>query len=106
MTSSILPVAGILLVSSLLASVASANGTPKPVPQTSTGRELTGPGAQHGEYIVPDSLRESTPDTMRDGRDSSRGKPLPETPKAHSDKPPTGDPTPGVDDKSSTRPGE
>jgi hypothetical protein len=46
-----------------------ANGESKKPPTTSTGRELTGPGTHHEEYIVP---REDTGrvrvDTVRDRR--------------------------------------
>jgi hypothetical protein len=90
-----------------------ANGKEKPAPKTSTGRELTGPGAHHEEYTVPpDSPRVAPPDTVRDARkplhewDGSPGVPKPDTPKVRSDKPPEAAPRPGVDDKSSTRPGE
>jgi hypothetical protein len=68
-----------------------------PEPKTSTGRELTGPGTHHGEYIGsssdtslarPDTVLK-TPDSMAVKRGRKVGKPVP-----------------GVDDKSSTRPGD
>jgi hypothetical protein len=101
-----------------------ANGDAKPEPRTSTGRELTGPGAHHGEYTVrPGDKPPVAVDTVRDRRlwineagDTIRDtlpRPRSSTPrrssepaKVQSNKPPQPNPTPGVDDKSSTRPGE
>ena len=110
-------VAGLLVASAIAAIAATsawANGEAKSVPKTSTGRELTGPGAHHEEYTVPpsESTHVAPPDTVRDARrplnnwDGTPGQPKPDTPKVFSDKPPAGTPMPGVDDKSSTRPGE
>jgi hypothetical protein len=91
--------------------VAVANGDGKAPPTTSTGRELNGPGAHHEEYIVPpsDSSHVAPPDTVREWlsqpkvrRDSADS----DMSRARSGKPPQRPPTPGIDDKSSTRPGE
>lgn len=46
-----------------------ANGESKAPPRTSTGRELTGPGAHHEEYVVPpDDTARVRIDTVRDRR--------------------------------------
>jgi hypothetical protein len=46
-----------------------ANGVSKKPPTTSTGRELTGPGAHHEEYIVPqEDTGRVRVDTVRDRR--------------------------------------
>jgi hypothetical protein len=74
-----------------------ANGDKAPEPKTSTGRELTGPGAHHEEYTASPS------DTLRPRRDTllDSGNAVPGKRKKG-----VGAPVPGVDDKSSTRPGE
>jgi hypothetical protein len=46
-----------------------ANGESKKPPVTSTGRELTGPGAHHEEYIIPqEDTGRVRIDTVRDRR--------------------------------------
>jgi hypothetical protein len=88
--------AGLIVAAGMSATPVFANGVKAtPEPKTSTGRELTGPGAHHEEYIVPPS------DTARSRVDTVR---LPTPPKERRSGP--GSPVPGVDDKSSTRPGE
>src|SRR5687768_16528150 len=74
-----------------------ANGDKAPEPKTSTGRELTGPGTHHEEYTASPS------DTLRPRRDTllDGGNAVPSKRKKG-----VGAPVPGVDDKSSTRPGE
>jgi hypothetical protein len=101
-----------LVVAGLCITGVMANGVKTtPDPKTSTGRELAGPGTHHEEYIVPPA---DTPrvriDTVRDERihwdtvmlDSLQRKAIP----TDRTKPGTGAPIPGVDNKSSTRPGE
>jgi hypothetical protein len=76
-----------------------ANGVKTtPEPKTSTGRELTGPGAHHEEYTASPS------DTLRPRVDTAHPPEIPVPPSKR--KKGAGAPVPGVDDKSSTRPGE
>jgi hypothetical protein len=112
-----------LIVANGMTTAILANGTKTtPDPKTSTGRELTGPGAHHGEYIVPrgDSSRvrvdtvhdrrlwlNGDGDTLRDGAAAPLTAPRGSAPtKVQSGRPSQPGPTPGIDDKSSTRPGE
>jgi hypothetical protein len=77
---------------------------PEPEYKTSTGRELNGPGTHHGEYS------KSPADTASLGFDTVQefGKPRKEieTIPTLKRRKGAGSPVPGVDDKSSTRPGE
>jgi hypothetical protein len=78
-----------------------ANGVKTaPEPKTSTGRELTGPGAHHEEYTASPS------DTARPRVDTVREVESPAIPAPAKRRKGAGAPVPGVDDKSSTRPGE
>jgi hypothetical protein len=90
--------AGLIVAAGMSANTVFANGVKTtPDPKTSTGRELTGPGAHHEEYVVPPS------DTARPRIDTVRE--LRPAPSGERENGP-GKPVPGVDDKSSTRPGE
>jgi hypothetical protein len=90
--------------------VAMANGDAKRPPQTSTGRELTGPGAHHEEYLEPrpDSVRAQPESVIApvSPKESGEKRRHPMVDTVGVDRPSPGKPVPGVDDKSGTRPGE
>lgn len=90
--------AALMAAAGMSAQAVFANGVKTaPEPKTSTGRELTGPGAHHEEYST------SSSDTTRLRVDTMRVEtPVPPGKR----KTGVGAPVPGVDDKSSTRPGE
>ena len=75
---------------------------PEPELKTSTGRELNGPGTHHAEYATSSADTLHPCDTVCVRMDSMRQKPIPPSQRRRG----THAPVPGVDDKSSTRPGE
>ena len=86
-------------------SVFADDPNPEPEYKTSTGRELNGPGTHHSEYgsspYDTSNLRFDSAQALEKGLQEIE-KPNP----SNKRKKGAGRPVPGVDDKSSTRPGE
>ena len=90
--------AALMVVSGLSVPVVADDPNPEPEYKTSTGRELNGPSTHHGEYTA------SSSDTVRPRLDTVQDPAVPVPPSKR--RTGAGAPVPGVDDKSSTRPGE